>query len=505
MTLTNQIDSYNSTLREVRLRRKNDKFIVEKIRDAKIRLSLLKAFYKNQSDKVAPDDAIMNILGISGKSAKEVNTIETAASGKKPLEQNFESAELENNGEEGSEVKLSTGTPIEFNWSIDSKKPESISETKIVAADVFEEKEEDAVMKEDEIVQQVFHTVNAEKEKDMKEFGTFNGETDNAVDIQNIEAEQANDSDTDQNVTLEKKSEDTEVDVIEGETQKELPDVNYCESDKGEKEIEDQKIIEKYKIDENTYDLRSANDNELLDLINSLTDTDEIYVKTPPKEMVQNDTVSPVFESEKEDKEFIQDMKTEKETNNNIQVIDTEEIGECTLPDCPPPTMEDYLEPIEDDVIVDNYDSIENSDLEPVTETFVEEVRRMSASIDLSKYTNMVNTATIIPNYNMEKKILELNFSDLRDYPIFLFFMNELKENKCRLFRKAKNPRSIFMTVTNEIEGIKENYTFEFTDCKLVSLHDSSYTPLYKNSIWLDDDKTHYFLAKFKYKKLIIT
>ena len=295
------------------------------------------------------------------------------------------------------------------------------------------------------------------------------------------------------------------MDVIGGEIQEELPDVNYCESEKGEREVEDREIIGKYKVGDDTHDLRSASNNELLDFKNSLTDTDKLYVKTPPKEMVQNDTVSSVLESQKEAKEFIQDMKIEKETNYNPQVIDTKEIEEHALPDIPSPIMEDYIEPIEDDVIVDDYDVIENIDLEPVTETFVEEVCRMSVSVDLSRYTNMVNTATIIPSYDTEKKILELNFNDLRDYSHFLFFMNELKEKKCRLFKRAKKHRSIFMTVTREIGDVKEKHTFEFTDCKLIWLQDSSYTPSYTNSIWADNDKTHYFLAKFKYKKLIIT
>ena len=46
VTLENQIDSYNATLRELQLRGKKVTPLVAKIRDAKIRLSLLKAVYK---------------------------------------------------------------------------------------------------------------------------------------------------------------------------------------------------------------------------------------------------------------------------------------------------------------------------------------------------------------------------------------------------------------------------------------------------------------------------
>ena len=95
ITLENHIDSYNFTLKEARLRKMNDKLILEKIRDAKTRLSRLKAFYKRESDKATPDDVMLNVLGLSAKYAKETESPGTAADKKEPVPQNFDKAEIE--------------------------------------------------------------------------------------------------------------------------------------------------------------------------------------------------------------------------------------------------------------------------------------------------------------------------------------------------------------------------------------------------------------------------
>lgn len=95
VTLENQIDSWLATLNELRLRGKKSSTIVEKIRDGKIRLSLLKAVYKRESDKTNQDDVIADVLGISAKNANEIETPGTAADNKEPVRQNFEKAEIE--------------------------------------------------------------------------------------------------------------------------------------------------------------------------------------------------------------------------------------------------------------------------------------------------------------------------------------------------------------------------------------------------------------------------
>ena len=79
VTLENQLDSYNATLRELQLRGKKPGMLIEKIRDAKMRLSLLRAVLRREKDKASPDDIIKNMLGISANEAKETTSPETAA------------------------------------------------------------------------------------------------------------------------------------------------------------------------------------------------------------------------------------------------------------------------------------------------------------------------------------------------------------------------------------------------------------------------------------------
>ena len=94
-TIENQIESDNITLREVRLRNMNDAPLVARIRENKIRLSLLKAVYKKESEKDTADNGMSDILGVSANNANEVEPPETAADKKEPVPQDFEKAEAE--------------------------------------------------------------------------------------------------------------------------------------------------------------------------------------------------------------------------------------------------------------------------------------------------------------------------------------------------------------------------------------------------------------------------
>jgi hypothetical protein len=95
VTLENQLDAYNETLTELKIRGKKAGILVGKIRDCKMRLSLLKAVLKREKDKASPDDIIKNMLEISAKHANETESPETAANNRPPVPQNFEKAEIE--------------------------------------------------------------------------------------------------------------------------------------------------------------------------------------------------------------------------------------------------------------------------------------------------------------------------------------------------------------------------------------------------------------------------
>ena len=95
VTLENQLDTYNVTLNELKIRGKKTGILVGKIRDCKMRLSLLKVVLKREKDKASPDDIIKNMLEISAKDANETESPETAANNRPPVPQNFEKAEIE--------------------------------------------------------------------------------------------------------------------------------------------------------------------------------------------------------------------------------------------------------------------------------------------------------------------------------------------------------------------------------------------------------------------------
>jgi hypothetical protein len=95
VTLENQLDSYNATLNELKIRGKKTGILVGKIRECKMRLSLLKSVLKREKDKASPDDIIKNVLEVSAKHANETESPETAANNRPPVPQNFEKAEIE--------------------------------------------------------------------------------------------------------------------------------------------------------------------------------------------------------------------------------------------------------------------------------------------------------------------------------------------------------------------------------------------------------------------------
>lgn len=61
-TLENQIESYNATLKEIRLRKKNDGPLVDRIREAQIRLSVLNVVRNKVMKDKTEDDVAMEIL-----------------------------------------------------------------------------------------------------------------------------------------------------------------------------------------------------------------------------------------------------------------------------------------------------------------------------------------------------------------------------------------------------------------------------------------------------------
>jgi hypothetical protein len=95
VTLENQIDSYNATLRELVIRGKKTDRIAVKIRETQMKLNMLRAVLRRETDANVTNDEILGVLGVSGQSAKETDRVKTAADDKKPVPQDFQMAEAE--------------------------------------------------------------------------------------------------------------------------------------------------------------------------------------------------------------------------------------------------------------------------------------------------------------------------------------------------------------------------------------------------------------------------
>ena len=501
VTLENQIDSYNATLRELQLRGKKVGPLVAKIRDAKIRLSLLKAVYKKESDKATPDDVILNMLGVSANNAKEVNSVNTAADGREPKPQNFESAELEEIVEEtpGVDVKAPESEKVVDNEIVITEEDEAdmqasviednTSDDEIIVVDENAPEEElkelySSLTSEDEVIvvrPEVLAKVKQEQERDADVTGIKTESICKEVDLINVPAFQIP-------VEKETKSVDTEKVAKEKETKP-------VKAEKKSIVSAIKKIVKK-----------ENKPTEITDIV--LPKTSDVYLKPDV------------------------DVNTFVEAED--KVVDNTEFEAV-----PPPTIDDYYETepgslcetvsYDEDGVVCNYE--EPQELPEIQEVNAEnttacdvsgevvlnetqeeckEVKTYDAfywpdnkiyvSFDLCGYTDMVNTNSITGTFNEKHKVIELNFSDMRDYPLFTFFVDE-RNRKCRFFdRFIKKPRSIIMYVRTELDGKEKEYRYEFTGCRLVEVFDSDYKSMRDSAYY--PTATHEFYAKFKYKRL---
>ena len=489
VTLENQIDSYNATLREVQMRGKKSLPLVEKIRDAKMRLSLLKVVYRRESDKATPDDVIINMLGLSAKNAKETETPGTAADKKEPVPQNFEKAEIEvvDDDEDTNAVEGDMITDEEI--VVENVGPEEETKDDVT---IETDSQEDALPNAQlETITEVDYKVVEEKSKKDKEYPTVRYKDDTM---------------TEHNVVKPEISFDKESGIV---TISKTPE-SHCEyfipkNEKNKDEDKNTVEMEKFKVSDDAYDLTKATDEELTEFYATLKSDDAIKVV------------------------------------NDSEVVGAE--NEVPTIDCPPPTIDDYLEPVDcqeiptfyDDTYeshtenpqyhddeVQDYDSTqlksedEQKD-EPVVEwgtdtsndfdvyeTFQEEKVELVASVYLSDVTDMVNTMRVYGQINHNKGLLNIRFVDVRDYEVFVKLLKEREEKRHNPFKFLfKKPRSIFMYMTASVGDSFQNYKFEFTRCRIKNVSDSEYAS--KVGIPFEDPSFHNCSVTFKYKKLIIT
>lgn len=444
-TLENQIETYQATKEELKLRNRNTASISERIQAAKGKLALLKSAYRRASEERNPDEVVIDAVRVSANDARETEMPETAAGNKTPKRQNFESADLETREEvvnemetvDSEEVKHNDIPPqptiedyrepldsvteepyydsggIIFGTPIQQDEPEECPTTIITEQEEREDKisrptdtqepgpkDNDIVLKEEMV------------EKEMKAGEIID---ENAVPQQTTSttAEELNDGPENESVEKEKDVE---------------KNVEYVNTENGLVEVWKKAIIKNRLTDDYTAGLKDEN-NPII-----------------------NDTTVPL---------------------DNIMVpFDNEEINPAEIPI--PDVEYDY----DDGVRVEDW---------PGTE--------FDASFDLSSYTGKINTKNVRGYYATDTRELNIVFDDSRDYSIFLDLLKEYMERR-NIFKKlAKKPKSIFMFVREKRDVlVVREYKFEFCGCRVVYAHDDDF-----------DHIQHESMVTFKYKKLKIS
>ena len=489
VTLENQLDTYNATLRELQLRGKKPGMLIEKIRDAKMRLSLLRAVLRREKDKASPDDIIKNMLGISANEAKETTSPETAAGNKAPVPQNFEKAEIEVLDEDGD------STVVEEEQLTNSEvTAESLQCDDSSAVDVVIERD-----RQNDIASNT--KIETNRESDTEIIEEINEKDDEHKAISNKDDMAAEHSIVRPEVSFDKESGIITISKTpESHCEYFIPK-NESNKDEDKNAIE----MEKFKVSDDVYDLTKASNEELADFYATLKSDDAIKVV------------------------------------NDSEVVETE--NEVPTIDCPPPTIDDYLEPVDEqesvtyydengeeyteippcyDDNVTEYDTIKLNDASDITDknvikyetdvnnefnvydAFREDKSELVASVDLSYVTDMTNTMRVYGQIDHNRKLLNIRFVDVRDYEVFVKLLKEREEERHNPFKFLfKKPKSIFIYMTASVGDSSQKYKFEFTRCRIKNVFDSEYTS--KVGIPSEDSSYHDCGVTFNYKKLIIS
>ena len=460
-TLDNQIESYNSTLKEIRLRRKNDQPLVARIREAKIKRSLLNVVYNRMKKSQTNEDAILSVLGESGKSARETEEVGTAAGGKEPKPQNFESAEAESI----EEVKEVVAEENKFVPQIDidtesgivtigERDPDSGVDYIIPQREVQKEKNElDIVSKPDN---KPIEEVTASTEKpEIEPEETAREEV--SIPTEEITEREV---DTETNGPTDEKELNAEY-VTEQESEDGFrPDIKI-ETQKSEEERKINVLVPEFNMEDKT--------------------AETVPPPTIDDYMEPVDTVKPEASIDEKTGEMVFSLDS---FNGDVEYQNP--CLDCDVTGCirHPESDTFRIEPIESEIKTDEptfgFDDFlkPNEDFDTVYKTFPEEVCKMSASVDLCPLTNMVNTMHIEPIINFAKKSLSLQFFDIRDYEVFLELVRLRKKNRwwSRFFEK--NLPTIFMTAEADVDGTITEYRFAFNGCRVIEVSDSEFRPL---------------------------
>lgn len=446
MTLENQIESQEDTLREIRLRGRNEKPLLAKIRDSKIKLSFLKTIYKRESEKAVKEQPIDGVLGESAKAAESVESPDTAAGGKRPVPQDFAMAEAGDILDGVTHTSIVTMEPGET--GAESATPEVELTAKPEGESVILEK---------------YRT--GENEYDLT--SAPDDELPGIYDLLKRE----------DNVFV------TNARPVSAGSEK-TPDVAVVPR-------EDKPVYN------NPFNasLEPAADGE--DIQAETTEPDPVFTDEGAWYALNRDDKSePVF-----GKPAVADPHPEAQDGPGPIVEKEEEIdSEYPSTVTPPPGPgTDISQPV-----IEGEDAGQQNDF-PVYHPFQDKMRMIKMFIDLSVPERFTGPLYVCGRIDPVKRLLDVRFVDVEDYDIFLSLLKEWEDNRRKIFGKKR--RTIFMDIHTQA-GKKERYhRFTFEGCGIVGFDDTMYATesvMDEGYVPTDTLMSHPCGITFKYKKLTI-
>ena len=446
ITLENQIEGQEDTLREIRLRGKNERPLLAKIRDSKIKLSFLKTIYRRESEKPAKDQVIDSVLGESAKAAESVESPDTAAGDKRPVPQDFAMAEAGDIPDGVTRTSAITMEPEET--GAESATPEAGLTAKPEGESVILDK---------------YRT--GENEYDLTS---------------------APDDELPGIYDLLKREDDvfvTNARPVPPDPEK-TPDVAVAPR-------EDKPVYS----------------NPLNADLEPVTDGEDIQAEPAAPDPVftdegawyalnRDDKPEPVFE-----KAVVTDPHPEAQDGLKPAVEKDEEIGSDY-----PVTVIPAEGPGTDGTrsAVGTEDTGQRNDF-PVYHAFQDKMRMIKMFIDLSVPEGLTGPLYVCGRIDPVKRLLDVRFVDVEDYDIFLSFLKEWEDNRRKIFGKKR--RVIFMDIHTQA-GRKERYhRLTFEGCGIVGFDDTMYATesvMDEGYVPTDTLTSHRCGITFKYKKLTI-
>lgn len=484
--IENQIDSWNTALKFSRTN-SNTTPLITRIRDAKKQVSRLKELKKRARQDIVPNiEAIDDMLSISANSAKEEGKITTAADGKKPLKQNFNSSIYE------------TFIDKEDTKASQSEEVHNIPDIALISNISEMDNNLKYVRKEEsKDVNYSFPTAEEIKpDKKIKAVSNENKKEHEEISIAKIESEK--NMGMNRKIKIENESYDPRgmsignfTNIIDINLNKNkaitIPHIN-SETDK---EITEETLNTLSETSSNTPHIEEIEENNKTNfaILKEMEKNDEIKVNEG--KFLSNE-FKPQKETVTDDDKFFFYMPDYREVHR--WKYEEVEKSEDEFSESPIVSQEEWSKDNKLENIALSSHKEKNCEESPVScKAFPEEQPKLTTFLYMQEMGGyyVPLSSSLYKLINFKEKTLRLSFKDIEDYNFFVAILNEWETSKNRWF--GKKHRNIFMDIVIDKGTIKNTFCFEFKNCRIKDLEDSTY---------INPDDQHYWALTFRYKKL---